>query len=195
MNLMAKSCFCPGLIALVSNLITSASDLNRDSSRSSPDFLRETPEEKWLEEYMEGMTHEIYRVKLSDKLERRYFVDIARLIYKKTTAIVFAIEVHTKQGKGMIRLNPCDFLVSNIQENDIHVYAICPDKVTAESIETIEMTREEKSRYFIMKDRKSKEDKIIKEEHGNRKQGQPVDDSDQSSSSEDENTANQNQAN
>lgn len=192
MNLMAKSCFCPGLIAFVSNLITSASDINRDMARSSPDFLKEAPDEKWLEEYIEGMSHEIYRVKLSEKLERRYFVDIARLIYKKTTAIVFAIEVHTKQGKGMIRLNPNDFLVSNIQENDIHVYAICPDKVTAESIETIEMTREEKSRYFVLKDRKSKEEKIIKDEHGNRKQGQPLrgDESDQSSSSEDENTAN-----
>lgn len=161
-------------------------------TRSSPDFLKEAPDEKWLEEYIEGMSHEIYRVKLSDKLERRYFVDIARLIYKKTTAIVFAIEVHTKQGKGMIRLNPNDFLVSNIQENDIHVYAICPDKVTAESIETLEMTREEKSRYFVLKDRKSKEEKIFKNEHGNRKQGQPLrgDESDQSSSSEDENTAN-----
>jgi DTW domain-containing protein YfiP len=102
-------------------------------------------------------------------MEKRYFVDIARIIYKKTSAIVFAIEVHTHAGKGMIRLNPNDFLVNNIQENDIHVYAICPDKMTAESIETIEMTKEEKSRYFILKDQKSKEDKAIKEEHNNRK--------------------------
>lgn len=98
---------------------------------------------------MDGMGHEIYRVKLSDKMERKYFVDIARLIYKKTTAIVFAIEVRTKYGKSVIRLNPNDFLVNNIQDNDIHVYAICPDKMTAETIEIVEMSKEEKSRYFV----------------------------------------------
>jgi hypothetical protein len=98
------------------------------------------------------MGHEIYRVKLSEKMERKYFKDIANLIYKKTKAIVFAIEVSTAKGKRVIRLGPCDFLVNNIQDNDVHVYSICHDKVMAESIETIEMTKEERSRYFISKD-------------------------------------------
>ena len=75
---------------------------------------------------------------------------------------MFAIEFKTGNGKSVIRLNPNDFLVNNIQENDIHVYAICPDKVTAESIESIEMTKEEKSRYFVQKDQRSKEDKVPK---------------------------------
>jgi hypothetical protein len=140
MNLIAKSCFSPGLIALVSNLITSSNDYNDEA------------EEQWLEEYTEGMGHEIYRVKLSEKMERKYFKDIANLIYKKTKAIVFAIEVSTAKGKRVIRLGPCDFLVNNIQDNDVHVYSICHDKVMAESIETIEMTKEERSRYFISKD-------------------------------------------
>jgi hypothetical protein len=124
----------------------------------------EETSEYWLEEYGEGMTHEIYRVKLSEKLERKYFSDISRIIYKKTKAVVFAIEVNSERGKPVIRLNPNDFLVNNIKENDIHVYAICRDKVTAESIETIEMNKEEKSRYFINKDLKTKEDKKFLEE-------------------------------
>ena len=41
MNLMSKSCFSPGLISLISNLISSSADTR--------DF-----EEKWLEEYSEG---------------------------------------------------------------------------------------------------------------------------------------------
>lgn len=49
MNLMAKSCFAPGLISLISNLIASSSD--------QMDF-----EEDWLTEYAEGMGHEIYRI-------------------------------------------------------------------------------------------------------------------------------------
>jgi len=107
------------------------------------------------------MGHEIYRVKLSEKMERKYFKDVANLIYKKTKAVVFAIEVTTAKGKSVIRLNPSEFLVNNIQDNDVHVYAICHDKVMAESIETIEMTKEERARYFIIKDQKNKEDKLF----------------------------------
>lgn len=104
--------------------------------------------EKWIEEYSEGMGHEIYRIKLSEKMERKYFKDIVRMIYKKTKAIVFAIEVECNKNK-VIRLNPSDFMVNNIKENEIHVYAICPDKMTAESIETIEMSKDEKTKYFL----------------------------------------------
>lgn len=134
---MAKSCFAPGLISLISNLIASSSDQSEW-------------DEDWLEEYTEGMGHEIYRISLSEKMEKKYFSDIARAVYKKTKAIVFAIEV-TCNGKTIIRLNPSDFIVNNIKENEIYVYMICPDKRTAESIETIAMNKEEKNRYFNMK--------------------------------------------
>lgn len=70
-------------------------------------------EEQWLKEYSEGMGHEIYRIQLSEKMENKYFSDIARLVYKKTKAIVFAIEVRCN-GRTVIRLNPCDFMVNNI---------------------------------------------------------------------------------
>lgn len=83
-------------------------------------------------------------------MENKYFNDIARLVYKKTKAIVFAIEVRCN-GKTIIRLNPSDFIINNIDENQIYVYTICPDKRTAESIETIEMNKEERNRYFNMK--------------------------------------------
>ena len=92
------------------------------------------------------MGHEIYRIVLSEKMENKYFRDIARTVFKKTKAIVFAIEVKCN-GKTIIRLNPSDFIVNNIEANDICVYCICPDKKTAESIETIKMNKEEKERY------------------------------------------------
>jgi hypothetical protein len=41
--------------------------------------------------YSDGMDHEIYRIKLSEKMEKKYFKDVVRIIYKKTKAIVFAI--------------------------------------------------------------------------------------------------------
>jgi hypothetical protein len=96
------------------------------------------------------MGHEIYRIRLSEKMEKKHFRDIAKTVYKKTKAIVFAIEVKCN-GRTVIRLNPSDFIVNNIETNSICVYCICPDKKTAESIETIKMNKEERERYDNMK--------------------------------------------
>ena len=56
MNLLAKSCFAPGLIAMISNLIASAGETDTDQY-----------EMEWLKEYTEGMGHEIYRVKIEEE--------------------------------------------------------------------------------------------------------------------------------
>ena len=107
MNLLAKSCFSPGLIALVSNLISSSSDL-------------ECWEEVWMSEYWTGMGHEIYRIQLNTKLEGKYFKDIVKIIYMKSKAIVFGHEL-TCNNKTIIRLNPSNFKVSNTLIT-IHMY-------------------------------------------------------------------------
>jgi hypothetical protein len=54
MNLLAKSCFSPGLIAMISNLIASAGEIDTDIIPFD-----------WFEEYAEGMGHEIYRMTIS----------------------------------------------------------------------------------------------------------------------------------
>ena len=80
MNLLAKSCFAPGLINIISNLIASSSDSN-----SSEDI--------WEEQYGDGMTHEMYRVQLSEKMEDKTFRDISKTVYQMNKAIVFALEL------------------------------------------------------------------------------------------------------
>jgi hypothetical protein len=45
------------------------------------------------------------------------------------------------------------------------VYAICPDKAVAETIKTIEMNREERTRYFLTHESKAKEGKLALEEN------------------------------
>ena len=87
MALLAKSCFAPGIISFISNLIMS-------SGEDEDDGPSEHEEEPWIEEYVQGMDHEIYRCRLSTMMENRYFSDLVRLIYKKLRAIVFAIEVN-----------------------------------------------------------------------------------------------------
>ena len=66
---MSKSCFSPGIINFISNLISTTGD--------QPEL-----EELWLEQYASGMGHEIYRMKLSEKVENKTFAEIAGLVYE-----------------------------------------------------------------------------------------------------------------
>ena len=103
MNLLAKSCFAPGLICLISNLIASAGEIN--ASPHSGD---------WFQEYAEGMGHEIYRMVISyDDYGRDIsFCKIAEVAYSEFNAVVFALEIQSKQNpkQTCIRLNPIGFV-------------------------------------------------------------------------------------
>ena len=46
------------------------------------------------------------------------------------------------------------------------MYCICPDKRTAESIEILELNKEERNRYFNSKASKTKEEKMQKDDEG-----------------------------
>jgi len=156
MNMMSKSCFSPGIINFISNLIASTGDQGEQ-------------EYDWLNQYADGMGHEIYRIKLSTKMENRTFAEISGLVYEENRSIVFAIEIKTN-GSTIIRLNPSDFIVNNIDENQIYVYTICEDKDAAQEIETIHMTKDEINKYFTAK---AQADKIAKEEELLNKEGGP----------------------
>jgi hypothetical protein len=71
MNLIAKSCFCPGLISLLSNLIKSF-----DSDQSGGN------KKEWVNEYMNGLEHEMYRVELNSKFYGQDFRKIAVAAYE-----------------------------------------------------------------------------------------------------------------
>jgi hypothetical protein len=49
-------------------------------------------------------------------MENRTFAEISGLVYMQNRSIVFAIEIKTN-GKTIIRLNPSDFIVNNIDDN------------------------------------------------------------------------------
>jgi len=84
MNLLAKSCFAPGLIAMISNLIQSAGDIDMSINES-----------EWFKEYAEGMGHEIYRMHISseDYPSSISFRKIAEIAYSEYSAVVFALEI------------------------------------------------------------------------------------------------------
>ena len=72
MNLLAKSCFSPGIISLISNLIASAGDQEVEKY-----------EQEWMKEYIDGMGHEIYRTDLSFKFQEKSFSEVAAIVYKE----------------------------------------------------------------------------------------------------------------
>ena len=121
MNLLAKSCFAPGLISMISNLIASAGDMNPIN------------DDIWMKEYMTGKGHEIYRVqiKVSSYPEDLPFALLAETSYQEYEAIVFALEIVSKAepSKASIRLNPAKFIFekSDYQMFDFHLYIICED--------------------------------------------------------------------
>ena len=68
MNLLAKSCFAPGLIALLSNLTSSNGTIDGDFDKD------------WLKDYAQGLDYEIYRVNLHPNFEGMAFKEIVKII-------------------------------------------------------------------------------------------------------------------
>ena len=131
MNLLAKSCFSPGIIAMLSNLITSSSEEDNAEHAS-----------EWIEQYIEGMGHEIYRTTISPKFEGYTFSRVANIAYNEFRGIVFALEVEIT-GKTVIKLNPGIYVIPPTLENKVHVYVICEDKSVADKIATYDMSSDD----------------------------------------------------
>lgn len=135
MNLLAKSCFAPGLIAMISNLV---------SSMSEPD---EEFEEIWLNEYVEGTGFEIYRVKIEeiDFLSCLNFQQVAAIAHQCYNCVVFALEIEFREKPGVssvIRLNPASFKLQNWHVFNYYLYIISGDEEEAKKCQRLSMTDE-----------------------------------------------------
>ena len=104
MNMLAKSCFAPGLITMIGNLVASASEPDDEYT------------EQWVKEYQQGIGFEIYRKKIEevDFRDVLTFKDVAEIAHKFFNCIVFALEIQLKdkkfsEAKPVIKLNPVKF--------------------------------------------------------------------------------------
>ena len=150
MNLLAKSCFAPGLIALLSNL-TSSGDM--DSSLFEKD---------WMRDYVQGLGFEIYRATLHYLFTDFQFKDIVKIIYKEYKSIVFALGIEC-QGRSIVVLNPSKYKCNDFKNNKYYLFMIWEDASIAEEAETLEnMARESRRKYFGVdeKIKLSKEDEF-----------------------------------
>lgn len=121
LSLLGKSCLCPGLITLITNLINTSED----------EKIKEDPGNLWLSEYIKGMGYEIYRTNLSDYFNGQRFSDVANLIYQEMQCILFAVEIrYDNQTKIVLNPGKYEFPKSGKRVG----YVIAQDKEDAEKI-------------------------------------------------------------
>ena len=125
LNLLSKSCVAPGVVSLISNLITS-SDQESGSSQ-----------EEWLKQYYIGSGHEIYRVAIPKIFENMRFSRVAAFIYSTFGCVLFALEVVINR-RSQIILNPSSMRLTNISMNRMNGFLMCLDKKTADSVSNME---------------------------------------------------------
>ena len=106
LQLLGKSCLCPGITTIISSLITSKKPSIDQNSQLSKEY-------EWLNEYLYGIQQEIYFVSLKAELMHNLkFIDIVRLVYKVSGLVVIGIDVIIDNLKPFVCLNPSNYLIS-----------------------------------------------------------------------------------
>ena len=85
MNILAKSCLCPGFSTLIANLITSSSDYDVASLGSM--------EKEWVEEYLDGYGQEVYVVPLSKAFVGKLFCVAANICFKYVSSAMLTTKL------------------------------------------------------------------------------------------------------
>jgi len=105
LQLIAKSCVCPGIITVITSLITSGvpSTANEDISQWQT---------SWSLSYLLGMQHEFYRIRIDGNRFGGYrYSDICRALYAAYSIIVVAIEVIINNERKVF-VHPSNYVLS-----------------------------------------------------------------------------------
>ena len=106
LQLLGKSCLCPGITTIIASLITSKKPSIDENAQISNEY-------SWLKEYLNGIQQEIYFVSLKAELMHNLkFIDIVRLVYKVSGLVVIGIDVIIDDLKPFVCLNPSNYLIS-----------------------------------------------------------------------------------
>lgn len=127
LSLLAKSCLCPGLVVLVTNLIKSSKNPDDEITRKS-----DNKNWQWLHDYWQGKKYEIYRISIPyDTYAEQRFCDIANETYKERSFVLFALEISINGRPGDILLNPGQMKLPKPTNKNIvyqyYGYIIAPD--------------------------------------------------------------------
>ena len=128
LQLLGKSCLCPGITTIISSLITS-------KKPSVDQNIQLSKEYDWLKEYLYGIQQEIYFVSLKAELMHNLkFIDIVRLVYKVSGLVVIGIDVIIDNLKPFVCLNPSNYLISPF---DTLVYILADSQPDSEELNNL----------------------------------------------------------
>ena len=134
LSLLAKSCLCPGLVVLITNLIKSSADPAPELEEKKEDLNFQ-----WLYNYWNGKKYEIYRIQIPNSYADRSFCDIVSNVYKDHGLLLFALEVVINdRDNGDILLNPGNYKLpkpfSKKNQYSYYGYIIAADQEEAEDV-------------------------------------------------------------
>jgi potassium large conductance calcium-activated channel subfamily M alpha protein 1 len=128
LQLLGKSCLCPGITTIIASLITSKKPSEYENEHFSKKY-------EWLKEYLYGIQQEIYFVSLKAELMHNLkFIDIVKLVYKVSGLVVIGIDVIIDDLKPFVCLNPSNYLISPF---DTLVYILADSQPDSEELNNL----------------------------------------------------------
>ena len=106
LQMLGKSCICPGINTIIAALITSQKPCLEEVNLL-PEYF------DWYGEYLEGLGTEIYTIKIRAELVHNMtFIDLVKLIYDLTGFTAIGIDVIFEDLKPFVCLNPYSYTLS-----------------------------------------------------------------------------------
>jgi len=131
-SLLAKSCMCPGIISLISNLVI--------TNNFDEEIEKELGSCKWIEEYKNGKDYEIYKIPL-EHLRGYKFSSIANKIYNEKKTILFGLNLENKATNlNVVLLSPMDFTLPTKKDVSVSGYLLAKDQEDADEVTYWEKT-------------------------------------------------------
>jgi len=132
MHIIARSCITPGIFTILNNLVTSSSGLT--DSQLKGDNQRDSRGKKlmpWEAEYLNGVQHEIYRVKLAPSFDGLQFFEVNAAVYQAFGCVLMAVEQDGNMfiAPGELKLSCRD------TRNPTYAYVITENSVQANQLE------------------------------------------------------------
>ena len=105
LQMLGKSCVCPGINTIIASLTTS-------NKPTVNDDLGDNNNEEWYKEYLEGLGTEIYNITIkAELLHGLTFNDLAKIVYELTGLAVIGIDVVFEYLEPFVCLNPSAYVI------------------------------------------------------------------------------------
>ena len=133
LSLLAKSCLCRGIIALISNLII--------TNNFEEGIEKQLGNSKWIDEYKHGKDYEIYKIPL-EYLRGYKFSICAEKIYNEKKMILFGLNIESKSdNSNIVLLSPMDFIIPIKRDVNVFGYLLAKDQGDADEVTQWEKTQ------------------------------------------------------